>query len=158
MKSPQENTSIFYFILFFNVLLCYFMLRYITLCYVTLLILLCVSFFFLFSPPLAEPTAYESEQPRDRIEAAAVTYVAAAATWILNPVPDWGANPCLPNNPRHCSWILNPLYHSRNSLFFFIFYFLLLFPQYNFSLSLKKKNEKRKKGVPIMAHWKQMRL
>ena len=28
---------------------------------------------------------------------------------------DWGANPQFLSSPNHCSWILNPLYHSGNS-------------------------------------------
>ena len=41
----------------------------------------------------------------------------------LNPLCQAGElNPCLRISPSHCSWILNPQHHSRNSIFFFFFF------------------------------------
>ena len=65
-------------------------------------------------------------QARDQIWAAAVTYATAAASGILNPLIALrlGLNMHLCSYLSHCSWILNPLNHSRNSGIFFFFSFL----------------------------------
>ena len=41
-------------------------------------------------------------------------------------VPDQGLNPHLHSDPSSCSWILNPLWHSRNSYRHFLFFFIFL--------------------------------
>ena len=71
-------------------------------------------FFFLFQPP---PAAYWSSQAKDWIWAGAVTYTTAAAM----PDPSLGAPERGLNRRSHreTSWIINPLYHSRNSISIF---------------------------------------
>ena len=81
---------------------------------------------------MVTPMAYGSSWARDWIWAAAVTYTAAVAT--MDPLTHWaglgwGSNLSLCSDLSHCSWILNPLHHSRNSCIklFYFFNFVLFF-------------------------------
>ena len=65
-----------------------------------------------------------SSWARDQMHATAVTCTAVVTSldpWLT--LPGWGSNPYLCSNLSHCSRILNPLYHSRDSRFL-----LFLFP------------------------------
>lgn len=57
---------------------------------------------------------YGSVWARDGIQAAV-----PAMPDPLPPCTGWGLNPCLQGDLSHCSWIFNPLCHSRNCPFFF---------------------------------------
>ena len=65
---------------------------------------------------MAVSTAYGSSQAKDRIQATAQTYAAAESmpdplTHCIRQQTDLGYS-----DPSSCRWILNPLYHFRNSL------------------------------------------
>ena len=62
---------------------------------------------------MAVPTVYGSSRVRDCIWA-----IAAAIYISLTHCAGLESNPRLCSNPSHCSWVLNPLHHSRNSCFF----------------------------------------
>ena len=65
---------------------------------------------------MATPTAYGGCCAGDWIWDTSTTYATAETT--LDPLTHCaglGSDLCLHSNPSHCSWILNPLHHSRNS-------------------------------------------
>ena len=73
-----------------------------------------VCLFFVF---MATPVAYGSSQARERIQVAAAHLHHSCSKASFNTAPGWGLNLHLHSPPSHCSWILNPLCHSRNSIF-----------------------------------------
>ena len=72
--------------------------------------------FFIFYFLRSTPMAYGTFWARDWIWAAAVIYSTAVTTPdSLTHCTGPGSNPCLCSSLSHCSWILDPLHHSRNS-------------------------------------------
>ena len=80
------------------------------------------SFFFL----MAATVAYVSSWARDWIQAAGVTYAAAAVMPnLLTTALDWELDLDLCSELSHCSRILNPLCQSRNSSNFSFWFFII---------------------------------
>ena len=105
------------------------------------------SFVFVFL--MAALVAYGNFQARNQIPATAGTYTAATAMLDSLAHCAWlGLNPYLLSDPTHCSQILNPLRHSRNSSeFTFIVIFLSsILPPFTY----EKTGSLREGTCPIM--------
>ena len=65
---------------------------------------------------MASSATYGHSQARGWIWAAAVTYAwSCSNAWSFNPLPGQGYNSRLCSDLSHCSWILHPYHHGKNS-------------------------------------------